>query len=195
MDRRSAAFPVRVNTTSALECESAATWRAAFTMAVVVGSFERRRLDVDPAKRSSEALYTSSSSTLLIISCCIVTLSTGYLPAADSAESITASDLHTKRSVKGHKKYSKWSQINHRKATKRSQVGNDIVTEWSQSIVVVTIRPHYGHKVVTYESKMAVAQSEASARVGVGFSIILSIICVAMTTGLPSSLQVSTMRF
>lgn len=29
------------------------------------------------------------TSTWLIISCCIVTLSTGYLPAADSAESMT----------------------------------------------------------------------------------------------------------
>ena len=112
------------------------TCLAALTMATVVASLSLR-MPLEDAKRSREALYTSSSSTLLMISCCMVTDSMGYLPAADSADSITASD----------------------------------------------------------ESKIAVAQSEASARVGVGFSIMDSIIWVAMTTGLPSSLHVSTMRF
>mmetsp|Transcript_16362 Transcript_16362/g.22549 ORF Transcript_16362/g.22549 Transcript_16362/m.22549 type:complete len:281 (+) Transcript_16362:489-1331(+) len=82
-------------------------------------------------------LNTSSVSTLLITSCCIVTDSTGYDPAALSAESMTASQ----------------------------------------------------------RSYTAVAQSEASARVGVGFSIMLSIIWVAITTGLPSTRQRCTICF
>jgi hypothetical protein len=49
--------------------------------------------------------------------------------------------------------------------------------------------------IASVPSRIALATSEASARVGRGFSIMLSSICVAVMTTFPAPLAISMMRF